>query len=119
MKENRRYVRIIPPPENPVEIQVIGQGFIEVLSAKDISVGGACVAVPHGFAGCNLNQEVELVITLPEEVSFKAKGKIRHQQKTGSNSGYFGVEFAEIGPEGYYMIEKYIRNILIKNQEKG
>ena len=67
-----------PSKSEPVEVQIIGGNSIDILHARDISATGLGVFVPHGFEGCDLDQEVELVITLPGTRTFMARGVIRH-----------------------------------------
>jgi len=116
MKDKRRFVRITPLPSEPVEIHLTGQGlfdglFIDVLHAKDISEGGVGVEVLHSFKGCDLNQEVELIIDLPGIGDpFKAKGRVRHMMRSSASGGFFGVEFAEIAPVDLSKIKKYIHD---------
>jgi hypothetical protein len=52
MKEKRCYIRVKPKDDEPVEIQLIGANFIDVLNAKDISEGGVGIFVEHDFEGC-------------------------------------------------------------------
>ncbi len=39
MKEKRRFVRVKPKPEEPIEVQLIGANFIDILNVRDISEG--------------------------------------------------------------------------------
>lgn len=84
----------------------MGRGFLDVLSARDISVGGLGISVPHGFAGCDLHGEVELIVTLGRNRPFKTRGAIRHHGKAGQQ--LFGVEFTALSPEQQQAIEAYI-----------
>ena len=89
----------------------MGRGFLDVLSARDISVGGLGISVPHGFAGCDLYSEVELIVTLGRSRPFKARGSIRHHGKAGSED-VFGVEFSALSAEQQEAIELYIHSCL-------
>jgi c-di-GMP-binding flagellar brake protein YcgR len=108
----RRADRIQPPASAPVEVQVIGTGHIDVLSAENISASGVGIRVPHRFQGCNLGTEVELVITLPGGRSFKALGVIRHLHSTGKDSDSFGIEFTAIEDKHREQIDTYIESRL-------
>ena len=70
--------RVEPRPSAPVEVQVMGQGSLDVLLARNVSETGIGVYVPHGFAGFDLEAEVELVVTLPGCTPFLTRGAIRH-----------------------------------------
>jgi hypothetical protein len=105
MFNRRAHIRVRPKPGEPVEAQVIGDDFIDVFLVRDISSGGIGFFVPHGFAGCNLDVKVQVVITLPHERSFIALGIIRHLTADGHG---FGVQFAEIADEDRRRIETYV-----------
>ncbi|HEX5057315.1 MAG TPA: PilZ domain-containing protein [Gammaproteobacteria bacterium] len=104
--------RVKPPKAAAVEVQIMGTDHIDVLPARDISISGIGVQVPHRFAGCDLGTEVELVITLPGMRSFRAYGIIRHW--SGSSSDHFGVEFTRIDARHVSSISSYIKEYLEK-----
>lgn len=109
--------RVQPSRAEKVEVQIMGTDHIDVLPAKDISVSGIGVSVPHRFAGCDLGTEVELVITLPGMRSFRAYGIIRHW--TGSTSDHFGVQFTRIETKHVSQISSYIKECLAKLAKLG
>jgi c-di-GMP-binding flagellar brake protein YcgR len=100
-------LRVQADPSAPIRVDIMGRGFLDVLSARDISVGGLGITVPHGFAGCDIDSEVELIVTLGRGRPFKARGAIRHNGKAGSQQ-LFGVEFTALSPEQQQAIEAYI-----------
>ena len=100
--------RVRPEKGRPIEIQIMGTGFLDVLHARDISSSGVGIFVFHGFAGCNLYDDVELVLTLPKQRPFLARGLIRHQTEAGSDSPFFGVEFTEMNDKYRHMINIYV-----------
>jgi c-di-GMP-binding flagellar brake protein YcgR len=110
-KEQRRHARVIPMTHEPVEVQVMGGAFLEVVTALDISVGGVCIDVAHGFSQPEMSEKVQLILTLPGKKSFKAQGTIRHLTVAGG-SGCFGVEFTELDPVHRKMIETYVEQML-------
>src|SRR5687768_7125126 len=117
-KSNQRAApRVQPPRASAVEVQIMGTDHIDVLPAKDISVSGIGVSVPHMFAGCDLGTEVELVITLPGKRSFRAYGIIRHW--TGSTSDHFGVQFTRIETRHVSQISSYIKECLARLAKMG
>lgn len=89
----------------------MGRGFLDVLTARDVSLGGLGVCVPHGFAGCDIDAEVELIVTLGRDRPFKARGAIRHHGGPGAEH-VFGVEFTELSAEQQEAVEHYIRACL-------
>lgn len=104
-RDNRRAV---PSPVAPVEIQVMGVGSLDVLRARNVSQTGIGVYVHHGFAGCDLEEEVELVITLPGERPFLARGVIKHRTDGGDEGRHFGVHFKGLARPNRAMIRDYV-----------
>ena len=90
-------------------MQIIGGNSIDILHARDISATGLGVFVPHGFEGCNLDEEVELVITLPATRTFMARGIIRHITQRGQPEQYFGVEFTRIEQRHRNQVLAYVQ----------
>jgi hypothetical protein len=95
-------------PTAPIRVDIMGNGFLEVLQARDVSLGGLGVSVPHGFAGCDLNGEVQLIVTLGRARPFKVMGVIRHYSKTARDH-VFGLEFVALAPEQVEAIQAYIQ----------
>lgn len=95
----------------PVEIQVMGRGTLDVLHARNVSQTGIGFYVAHDFAGCDLDETVELVITLPYERPFLTRGTIKHLTD-GTNEGHhFGVHFSNLSADHLEKIRNYIRSI--------
>ena len=104
--------RVIPSRLAPVEIQVMGPGRLAVLNARNVSQTGIGIYVSDGFAGCDLDRKVELVITLPRERSFLARGIIKHQTDNEGEGRHFGVEFTEITREHRMKIRDFVRTLV-------
>jgi hypothetical protein len=100
----RAHSRVRPKPDEPVEVQLIGADFIEILEVRDISEGGLGLQVPHQFAGSDLAAQVDVIITLPRQRPFSARGVIRHI----SNGTMFGLEFTELPAAARARIEIYV-----------
>lgn len=105
----RPAARVRPLPTAPIEVQIMGAGTLDVLRVRDISATGLGVYVPHRFDGCDIDAEVELVITLPQLRPFLARGVIRHVTATGEPAEYFGVQFTELKDEHRQRIRHYVR----------
>jgi hypothetical protein len=106
-KHKRYQTRVIPDPLNPIIIDLVGENFIDTLKAKDIGLGGLGVHVPYQFAGCIIDREIELVITLPHTHGFKIRGMIRHK---GEKQGfYFGISFTHVEEENMEKLKGYIK----------
>jgi c-di-GMP-binding flagellar brake protein YcgR len=110
-RESRIHLRVHADPSAPVRVDIMGHGFLDVLNARDISIGGLGILVPHGFAGCDLDSEVELIVTLGRAAPFKTMGSIRHHGKT-LRDHLFGVEFTSLSVKQHEAIEAYIHNCL-------
>lgn len=89
----------------------MGPGRLDVLNARNVSQTGIGVYVPHGFVGCDLEAEVELVITLPGERSFLAHGLIKHKTDGGKEGRHFGLVFTEIAQEHRAAIRDFVRSM--------
>jgi len=113
--EKRRFQRVRPAPSAPIEVQVMGGAFLEVLHAQDISVGGMAVLVPHGFSDDELSETVQLIISMPAARSFKATARIRHIERTGSG-GKFGIEFAELDAAHRAHIARYVDWMVLRGR---
>jgi c-di-GMP-binding flagellar brake protein YcgR len=114
-KEKRKHPRVVPLESAPIEVQIMGTGFLEVLYAEDISLGGMAVVVPHGFSEEELSESVELIVTMPGSKPFKTRGTIRHISR-GSNSGRFGVQFQELSETQQAHIGWYVEKLLMRGR---
>ena len=104
----QRHPRVRPKKSEPIEVQIMGEGFLEVLHARDISCGGVGVLVSHGFEGYDLDQEVELILSLPGVRSFCIGGRIRHSSEYRGDT-FFGVEFVDLPREDRRKIKRYVK----------
>lgn len=99
-----------PSPKAPIEVQLVGTDFLDIVHAKDISTGGVAIKVPHAFADCQIDGEVEIIVTLPGQKSFVARGIIRHKGPRGVQS--FGVQFTEIADSDRERVRVYVERRL-------
>lgn len=103
--DRRRFFRVTPENQRPIRVDINGSNFIDILNALDISEGGVGVRVPHGFNGCDLNQPISFILTLPKpkHVLLKGYGRIIH-----ISGDRFGIAFAELPSEVVSEIRDYI-----------
>jgi len=103
--ENRQYQRIKPNQNTPIIIDINGSNFIEIVKARNISLGGINILVAHEFRGCEIEKQVKLEIKLPTPVNhcFSATGKIKH-----ISGDDFGVNFLSMNKKGFRMLTKYL-----------
>ncbi len=106
--QSRRHLRVQPSRADPVEVQIMGEDSLNILHARDVSVSGIGVLVPHRFEGCNIQNGVELVITLPGTRSFMARGQVIHKHEDDITA-YFGVEFTRLENRHRELIIKYVQ----------
>ena len=104
-EERRRYIRVLPEHNRPINVDINGENFIEVLEAIDISEGGLGISVPSGFKGCHIDMPVTLVISLPQPVEhlFSVLGRIKHVANKR-----FGVIFLNIDKISLVKVRKYV-----------
>ncbi|MES2823263.1 MAG: PilZ domain-containing protein [Pseudomonadota bacterium] len=99
-------IRIVPPPNEPINININGENFIDILQANDISLGGIGITVTHGFKNCNLNAAVSFIIELPideKKSIIKVQGVITHV-----SGNRFGVAFKNLPEISRFTLKKYI-----------
>jgi c-di-GMP-binding flagellar brake protein YcgR len=106
----RKHARVEPLPNRPVEVQVMGATFLDVLLARDISQGGAAVMVSHGFTGCDLAATVQLIIKLPDRKAFMARGTVRH---VSTQACLFGIEFTELSDTAKEQLTGYVKELTL------
>lgn len=99
--------RFRPRSSHPVEIHILGRGSIDVLKARDVSLGGIGVHVPHRFEGTTIDDLVELIVALPGQRSFKTMGRIRHETSRGS-SAFFGLQMQGLSEKQRGFIQAYL-----------
>ena len=92
----------------------MGPDSLNIMRARDISTVGIGVHAPAMFHGCDMDSEVELVITLPGNPSFLATGIIRHRTKSRRGKEYFGIEFTKIYRKDKVQIQNFIKDVLSK-----
>ena len=100
--------RVRPTRDHPVEVQIMGEHSLDIVNARDISVTGVGVFVPHGFEGLDTEARVELVITLPEERPFLAQGVVKHVTGAEAGKAVFGVEYRGLSDGQRRQIHAYI-----------
>lgn len=106
----RHEYRYQPPPSMVVEVHIMGAESLNILRARDISVSGVGVCVPHGFSSVDLDGELDLVITLPDSRSFLARGIVRHRNDDATGH-FFGVEFTDLKPENRTEIRRFVQRL--------
>jgi c-di-GMP-binding flagellar brake protein YcgR len=111
MREKARAERVQPSRQEPIEIQLISDGF----EARDISATGAGIFVPPHLEGCSLKSPVNLLIQLPETAPFRARGRIVHRTKIGRE--FLGVEFMNLPKNHAAQIERYVERRLSNGKQ--
>jgi len=117
-REGRKHLRVYADPSAPVRVDIMGNGFLDVLNARDISVGGLGIRVTHDFVDCDIDADVELIVTLGRARPFKTAGAIRHYSKT-TGDHVFGIEFTSLSAEQCEAIEAYIQSTLRRRSRVG
>jgi hypothetical protein len=105
--DRRRHMRVVPDPARPVEVQIMGPGFLEIVDALNVSVGGIGVFIPHGLDVEYLNKPVEVILTLPRCRPVHLRGIIRHLDGY-SDPCHLGVEFARLTEAVQAALERFV-----------
>lgn len=106
MDDRRRSLRLVLPAGEEIEIQVMGRGFLDVLTAKDISADGMGIYCRYPLPEDELGRELELIVTIPSLPPFRARGIIRHLG--GEQRDSVGLQFTELSSEARAVIEQFI-----------
>lgn len=109
--DKRKQIRVVPFPKQPVQLQLMGNGFLDILIAQDVSQGGMAVRVPHKFSGCDIHSSIEMVVSLPGYKPFKALGLIKHLSGAKEAEGFFGLQFTQIDSKGKQFLDDYVRKL--------
>lgn len=99
--------RVRPRKDEPIDVQIMGERSLDFAQALDISELGIGVYVSHGFAPEMIGSIVELVVTLPGERSFLARGVLRHVSD-GRIDHRFGVSFVDLPDRLRDRIRQYV-----------
>ncbi len=110
-QKKREHARVRPAPGTTIEVHLMGDGFLEVLNARDISVGGVAVFVPHDFGGCDIDAPIDVIVKLGSDKPFTARGIIRHLS-TKAGDHFFGVQFTRVSDENLARIGRYVERRL-------
>jgi hypothetical protein len=89
----------------------MGTNSLDILHARDISVRGLGVLVPHLFEGCDIDSRVELVVTLPGVRSFLATGTVRHRTREDEPAAVFGIEFHDLSKANRARVRAYVDGV--------
>ncbi|WP_010571112.1 PilZ domain-containing protein [Leptospira broomii] len=117
--EKRKHIRVVPFHNQPVQVQLMGNGFIDILIAQDLSQSGMAIRVPHHFDGCDINSAVELVVSLPGYKPFKAMGLIKHLAPAKEADGFFGVQFTQLDPKGKTFLGDFVKKLASQRRMAG
>jgi hypothetical protein len=97
----------MPDPDKPVEIQIMGPGFLEVVNAINVSVAGVGFFIPHGLDHEFLNKPVEIILTLPRYRPMHLRGIIRHLDQR-RDPCHLGVEFTRVPAAVETVLERFV-----------
>lgn len=115
--EKRKHKRVVPLEEEPVEVHLMGVSMIDVLGAKDISMGGIGILAPHHFDKWDLHEKIEIIVALPGDLAdFRARGVIKQIGQKSKEFGVYGVQFTEIGPKGKQDLLVYVNRMIRKHR---
>ncbi len=110
--EKRKFTRVIPEEKDPVEVHLMGTLLLDVLYARDISLGGIGIVAPNHFDEWDLNEKIEIIVALPGDLAdFRARGVIKQIGKKSKEFGIYGVQFTEMGPKGKQDLNVYVRRM--------
>jgi hypothetical protein len=106
----RKNIRVTPAYDRPLKVYILGEDFVEVTNALNISLGGIAINIKHRFEGCKIDKKIDLVIDIPlkKGVTYiKAEGLIRWVR-----GDEFAVEFTDITQVSNEILSNYIHRRL-------
>ncbi|BDA79431.1 hypothetical protein LPTSP3_g23610 [Leptospira kobayashii] len=119
-QDKRKFVRVIPEEKEPVEVHLMGSVLLDVLKARDLSLGGIGIVAPNHFEEWDMNEKIEILVALPGDLAdFLARGVIKQIGKKSKEEGIYGVQFTEIGPKGKQDLQVYIHRMERKGRIAG
>src|SRR3989339_617640 len=119
MAEKRRQKRVSPQELETIEVQIMGQGFMDILHAKDISQNGIGIYVPPHYSSAQAKNKVTLIITVPGFKSFEAGGIISHtgMRVHDRNRKCFGIQFTDLSDHHKKILASYVTQRLADNRK--
>lgn len=105
----RQDERFKPKLNEPIFVDLVGDGFYDRCKVRDISLNGISIFVRHDFKGVNLDLEVDIHLTLPTKVVIKAIGKIRHQGL--GTDHYFGIHLIHVDTQLKQALADYVDSL--------
>ena len=85
----------------------MGPGFLEIVEATNISVGGVGVFIPHGIDRGSLNVKVEVILTLPAGKPVHLRGSIVHTRDE-DDLCHIGVRFLRLPASAEKAIRRFV-----------
>jgi hypothetical protein len=111
-RDKRRFPRVQPHPAKPVEVQLMGSNFLEVVPAADISEAGIGIQLHHGVEGYDFDHVIEMVVTIPGQRPFVVRGRVRSKSLRGMDH-VLGVEFVRLGDADRRTVSRYVDRLLL------
>jgi hypothetical protein len=105
--ERRRARRFRPEPNAPVQVQISGNGFLEIVRVVDISAHGVGIYLPPSHPARNVDRPVELILTLPGERPAHLRGALHPRE--GVDNSLLGLEFMELPVEASAALDRYLQ----------
>jgi hypothetical protein len=103
--DRRDTFRVRPASREPIPVEIVASGILEMGQLMDISEGG--VGVQLDTAGVDLaDKEVELLIGFPGTHGVYAKGVVKRVRMDGGT--VLGVQFTNLPPKALAAIRSYV-----------
>ncbi len=110
MFERRDSVRVRPPMREPVEVQFVAAGTLDMVQAVDISERGIALRLNLRVDPGLVGKPVDLVISIPGFRPFHTRGLVR---RVSPSDGYImGIKFISPPAAGLDAVRNYIEQRL-------
>jgi c-di-GMP-binding flagellar brake protein YcgR len=85
----------------------MGPGFLEIVQATDISLGGVGVFIPHGVDPSVVGKKVEIILTLPACRPAHLRGSICHSDRE-NDLCHIGIQFLRVPGNVEKALRRYV-----------
>jgi hypothetical protein len=107
MRMEEELTAVRPHPTAPIEVQLMGDGFLEVVHAIDISTKCVGIFLEHGIDDQQFGSRAEVILVLPRCQAVHLRVRICHQNGS-SDQRHVSLEFLRLPPPAQSLLESYV-----------
>ena len=104
--ERRDTFRVRPATREPIKVELVSAGMLEVGELVDVSEGGVGVKLDLPSGSEFIGVELELIIRFPGNQAAYTKGVVRTVRFDGGH--VLGIQFVNLPDKALYAIRNYV-----------